>query len=241
MKSLRSLTVLIALAGSIQFASGQASPSPAPAAGSSARPEVYHVHFNRAAPGKAAALATFLKTPAPDAAMAGHSVLLQHEDGAGWDYVNVQDMGTKATVEASGNPRGPSMKGMSEWHTDTFANGPAWAEFAKEMGLDDAGKSKSAESVYVVSTYRALPGKEDALEKFLSAPPAGDTAVGNVLMQHLEGDSWRFLAIARYKSWQDFASSEAAAVAETIKGKGHWFDLRDMISLHEDTLTFRVQ
>ncbi|MGI9089358.1 MAG: hypothetical protein ACR2HH_16720 [Chthoniobacterales bacterium] len=241
------LSAALALLGSVSIAYSQASPTAAPSASSSpaaapaARTEVYHVHFNRAATGKASALSDFLKTPVPDSATAGHVLLLRHEDGAAWDFANIQHMGTKATVEASGNPRGPSMKGLSDWHTDTFANGPSWAEFAKEMALDEAGKSKSAESVYVVSIYRAVSGKEEALEKFLSEPPVpNDLVAGVVIMQHLEGASWRFLAISRYKSWQDFASSEAKLVAAADKGSGGWFKLRDFVSFHEDTLTTRV-
>ena len=221
---------------------GQASASPSPAASAAPRPEVYQVHFNRAAPGKASALADFLKTPPTDPATAGHGLLLRHEDGADWDYLALQDMGPKTTVEASGNPRGPSMKGLSDWHDDTFANGPAWAEFAKAMGLDADGKSKSADSVYVVSVYRPLPGHEDALEKYLNEPPSasGDLAVGTVLMQHLEGGAWRYLLISRYKSWQDFATSEATSVAQSAKGQGGWFTLREHISFHNDTITYRI-
>jgi hypothetical protein len=203
---------------------------------------VYHVHFNHAAPGKASALADYLKAPAPDAPMPGHMLILRHEDGDAWDYIAVQHMGTKATVEAGGNPRGPTMKGLSDWHDDTFVNGPSWAEFTKAMGLDDEGKSKSAGSVYVVSVYRPLPGHEDALEKFLSEPPSApnDLAVGNVLMQHLEGGAWRYFTIARYKSWQDYATSEVNSVGQTAKGQGGWFNLREHTAFHTDTLASRI-
>jgi hypothetical protein len=223
---------------------GQSSPaakSSSPAAAPT-RTEVYHVHFNHAAPGKASELADFLKMPAPDAPMAGHLLVLRHEDGAPWDYVAVQHMGTKATVEAAGNPRGPAMKALSDWHDDTFVNGPSWAEFAKAMGLDDEGKSKNTGSVYVVSVYRPVPGREDALEKFLSEPPSAsnDLAVGTVLMQHLEGGAWRYFTILRYKSWQDYATSEINSVAQSAKGQGGWFKLREYSSFHTDTLTSRI-
>jgi hypothetical protein len=183
------LTVL-AVFCSATIAHSQKSPSASPASGGSpARTDVYHVHFNHAAPGKASALADFLKNPGANAPMPGHLLVLRHEDGAPWDYVAIQHLGTKATVEAAGNPRGQAMRTLSDWHDDTFVNGPSWAEFAKAMGIDDAGKSKSTESVYVVSVYRPLPGHEDALEKFLSEPPSAsnDLAVGTILMQHLEG------------------------------------------------------
>ncbi len=219
-----------------------AAAKPSSAAAAPARTEVYHVHFNHAAPGKASELANFLKTPASDTPMAGHLLVLRHEDGAPWDYVAIQHMGTKTTVEAAGNPRGAAMKTLSDWHDDTFVNGPSWAEFTKAMGLDDEGKSNSAGSVYVVSVYRPVPGHEDALEKFLSEPPSAsnDLAVGAVLMQHLEGGAWRYFTILRYKSWQDYATSEINSVAQTAKGQGGWLQLREHSSFHNDTLTSRI-
>ncbi len=206
------------------------------------RTDVYHVHFNHAAPGKAAALADFLKAGNPNGPMPGHVLVLRHQDGEPWDYVAIQHMGTKATVEAAGNPRGAAMKDLSDWHDDTFVNGPSWAEFAKAMGTGADGGSNSAGSVYVVSVYRPLPGHQDALEKFLSEPPArsNDLSVGNVLMQHLEGGAWRYLTISRYKSWQDFATSESNSVAQSSKGEGGWFQLREHISFHNDTVTYRI-
>ena len=242
MKSLSHLIAASAFVGLATITHGQESPAASPASASPKRTEVYHVHFNHAAPGKAAALADFLKTPAPDAPMPGHVLLLRHEDGAPWDYVTIQHLGTKATVEAAGNPRGPSMKTLSDWHDDTFVNGPSWAEFTKAMGLDNEGKSKGGDSVYVVSVYRPIPGHEDALEKFLSEPPSAsnDLAVGTVLMQHLEGGAWRYFAITRYKSWQDYATSEVTSVAQTNKGSGGWFTLREHVSFHNDTLTSRI-
>jgi hypothetical protein len=227
-------------ASALEQSSPAAKPSSVPAA--PARTEVYHVHFNHAAPGKASELANFLKTPASDTPMAGHLLVLRHEDGAPWDYVAIQHMGTKTTVEAAGNLRGAAMKTLSDWHDDTYVNGPSWAEFTKAMGLDDEGKSKSAGSVYVVSVYRPVPGHEDALEKFLSEPPSAsnDLAVGTVLMQHLEGGAWRYFTILRYKSWQDYATSEINSVAQTAKGEGGWFQLREHSSFHNDTLTSRI-
>jgi hypothetical protein len=73
-----------------------------------------------------------------------------------------------------------------------------------------------------------------------TAPDSGDTAVGAVLMQHLEGAPWNFLAISRYSSWQDFGTSEASSVAQTAKGSGGWYELRDHAGYHTDTLTSRL-
>ena len=199
------------------------------------RTDVYHVHVTAAAPGKAAQLGEYLKTSAP----AGHSLVLRHQDGAEWDYVVIEHLGPRATIEAGGNPPPASARDLSASHGDTFVNGPAWADFTKALGLgDDSGKT--AGSVYVVSTYRAVPGHRDQLEKMLSAVAPGDRAAGSVLLQHLEGAPWNFLSITRYGSWPDFGASEAASVAQTDKGAGGWYELREHSGYHTDTLTSRV-
>ena len=175
--------------------------------------------------------------------MPGHVLFLRHECGSPWDYVGIQHIGPKATVEAAGNPQGAALRPLMDWHDDTFVNGPAWAGFAKEMGLDESsGKPKSNEDVYVVSVYRPIVGQDDTLEKFLSEPPSAsnDLAVGTVLMQHLEGAAWTFLTIARYNSWDDFATGEKTAVAQTTKKDSPWSRLRDHTDFHTDTLTDRI-
>jgi hypothetical protein len=108
------------------------------------------------------------------------------------------------------------------------------------MGIGDQ-TAKTAGSVYAVSVYRAAPGHRDELEKNLSAPGGPRaTASGNVLMMHLEGAPWQYLTIVRYNSWSDFATNETNAVADISKGKGGWFDLRDHVAFHQDTLTDRI-
>src|SRR5947209_8146214 len=109
MKSIVSfLSVALLSLTPVTLVRAQTTPTPAArekAATSSApspRTDVYHVHFNKAALGKAAALAEFLKTPDPQAPMPGHFILLRHQQGAPWDYVVIQHIGTKATVEAAG-------------------------------------------------------------------------------------------------------------------------------------------
>jgi hypothetical protein len=223
-KSCRPLSLVLLLAPAV------ATPQPAPT-----RTDVYHVLVAGAVPGKAAQLGEYLRTSAPP----GRSLVLRHQDGAEWDYVIVEHLGPKATVEAAGNPPPASARDLVAWHGDTFVSGPAWADFAKAMGLgSDSGKT--AGSVYVVSTYRAVPGHRDQLEKMLSITAPGDGTAGTVLMQHLEGAPWSFLSISRYGSWQDFGASEAASVAQTAMGAGGWYELREHASHHTDTLTSRV-
>lgn len=203
------------------------------------RTDVYHVHFAKAALGKGAEEGDYLKQPDPKASMPGHRIVLRHQSGEDWDYAVIQHLGTKATVEAAGNPPPANARDLNAWHGDTFVNGPAWPEFAKAMGLDDA--AKSAGSVYVVSVFRAAPGHRDQLEKAISQPPGpGETVAGNALLQHLEGGPWHFLTITRYNSWQDFATNEKASAADTLKPGGGWLQVRNHSSYHNDTITDRI-
>jgi hypothetical protein len=120
------------------------------------------------------------------------------------------------------------------WHTDTFAAGPSWEVFAKEIGGTDAGKTSG--SVYVVATWRAAPGHSEQLGKSLTArDPNSKVQTGNVVIAHMEGGPRQFLTMARDNSWQDFAADEAA----TQDAQG-WYDIRDHGVWHYDTITTRV-
>ena len=144
-------------------------------------------------------------------------------------------------MEAVGTAVPQNKRDLSDWHNDTFVNGPSWEEFTRAMGIDGDSAGKTSGSVYVVSVYRPAPGHRDGLEKMLSeTPQAPDTSTGNVLMQHLEGGPWTFLAIARYNSWEDFATGEKNSVAQTNKKEGGWLRLRDHTAFHNDTLTDRI-
>jgi hypothetical protein len=201
-----------------------------------ARTDVYHVHFAKAALGKGAEEGEALKQQAPDAPMKGHYIVLRHQSGEDWDYAVIEHLGTKATISATGNPPPAAARDLNAWHGDTFVNGPAWPEFAKAMGLDDAGKSTG--SVYVVSVYRAAPGHRDELEKSLGQPQSG--TAGNVLLQHLEGGPWHFLTIVRYNSWEDFGNAEKTDVAGTLKPDSGWLGVRNHSTYHNDTITDRI-
>jgi hypothetical protein len=174
--------------------------------------------------------------------MPGHALVLRHQEGDSWDYAVIQHMGTTATVDAARPAPSPAVRDLSDWHNDTFVNGPSWAEFTKAMGIDEAAdKSKTAGSVYVLSVYRPAVGHREQLETMLGeAPGPGDTSSGNVLMQHLEGGPWTFLTIARYNSWAEFATNESNSVADTAKGQGGWFTLRENASFHNDTACSRI-
>lgn len=248
MKSIVSITAITLLSLlPVTFVQAQDTPKAASEkrsaiAGAGKRTDVYHVHFTKAALGKAVQLGDWLKTPNPNDPMPGHFIVLRHQDGDAWDYVLITHLGTKATVEAAGTAVPADKRDLSDWHTDTFVSGPSWEEFTRAMGIDGDSASKTAGSVYSVSYYRPAPGHREQLEKMLSETPSatGDTTVGNVLMQHLEGADWTFLSIARYNSWDDFATGEKNAMAQTTKKDSPWFRLRDHTQFHTDTLTDRI-
>jgi hypothetical protein len=230
----RTGTFLLALLASL------ATLAPMAAAQAPARTDVYHVHFAAAAPGQAGPLADFYKTPDKSNPMPGHFIVLRHQDGADWDYAVITHMGDKATVTATGNPAPANVRDATAWHTDTFVSGPSWPEFTRAMGIDKDA-ANTANSVYSVSIYRAVPGHRDQLEKALQGPGApGAAPGGTVLLQHLEGGPWQYLAITRYNSWQDLGKGEAQSVADTRNNKGGWFDIREHASFHNDTFTDRI-
>ena len=197
MPSVLPVLVLSALGSAI---SAQAQTAPA------VRSDVYHVMFTKAIPGSAAALAKVLETPDPNAPMPGHFIVLRHQQGDDWDYCVIEHLGTKTSVDAA--PAGPNpARDLTAWHADTFVAGPPWAEFAKATSIGGGGK---AGAVYSVSVWQAAAGQREKLEAELSRPdPASKIPVGTVILQHLEGGAWTFLAIERYNSWQDFAASQA--------------------------------
>jgi hypothetical protein len=205
-----------------------------------ARTDLYHVHFARAALGKAAELGDFLKMADPKVPMSAHHIVLRHQEGEDWDYAVIEHLGTKTTVEASGSPVPAAVRDLYAWHTDTFVNGPSWPEFTKALGIDEGSAGKTGGSVYAISVYRAAPGHRDQLEKSLGQSPRDDASAGTVLMQHVEGGPWTYLTVVRYNSWQDFATGEKKSAADTLKPDGGWVGLRDHSTYHNDTLADRI-
>jgi hypothetical protein len=196
--------------------------------------DLYHVHFTKAAPGQAAALGKALITPDTTAPMPDHFVVLRHQEGDDWDYVVIQHLGPKATVNSGPAPSTDPARDLRAWHTDTFVTGPSWADFTKAMGAASPGM------VYIVGVQRALPGHRDQLQKALSAAPGSKIETGNVLMQHVEGGDWTYLTITRYGSWQDLGTDRAGAVADP-SGAGGWADIREHSAFHRDTIADRIK
>lgn len=215
---------------------GSAQQTPPPAT-QTALTDVYHVHFAKAVPGQAAALGKALMTPDPASPMPDHFVVLRHQEGDSWDYAVIQHLGQKASVDLA--PSGPSAaRDLRAWHNDTFTAGPSWAEFTRAMGI---GMEGAARMVYVLGAHRAVPGHRDQLEKLLAQPPPSDSKVqtGNVVLPHLEGGDWTFLAITRYNSWQDFAADRAEA-ATNPDSAGGWNEVRQHSDTHRDTIADRI-
>jgi len=88
--------------------------------------------------------------------MPGHFVVLLHQAGGAWDYVVITHLGIK-TVETADNPAPPGKRDLSDWHNDTFVNGPSWDEFTQAMGIEGDAAGETAGSVCVVS---AIPFSE---------------------------------------------------------------------------------
>jgi len=225
-------TLLLALLLFVSISAAQNAPA--------ARTDVYHVHFAKAALGKAVEQGNYLKTADPNVPMSAHHIVLRHQQGEDWDYVAIEHIGTKAVVEAKGTPTPAAVGELYAWHNDTFVSGPSWPEFSKALGIEEASAAKTAGSVYLVSVYRAAPGHRDQLEKSLNQNPTGDTSSGTVLMQHLEGGAWTYLTVVRYNSWQDFATTEKNGMADTLKPDSGWRQLREHSTYHNDTLTDRI-
>jgi hypothetical protein len=221
------LLLSLALLVTVAINANAQTPPAAPAQG-----DVYHVSFSKAALGEAGALGDKLRTPDPKAPSPGHFVVLRHQHGDDWDYCVIEHLGPKATVEID-PASAPNL--LRAWHEDTFVAGPAWAEFARAMGLGEKGP---ANGIYVLSMWRAAAGAghREALEKAMGAAAPGSKAAGNVLLQHLEGGAWQYLGISRYASWQDFAADQGAPGS----GSDAWAEVRKHGSFHRDTIADRL-
>jgi hypothetical protein len=209
---------------------------PAPAAGT----DVYHVMFTKAAPGQAAELAKVLMTPDKTNAMPDHFVVLRHQEGDDWDYVVIQHMGAKAEVVATPPAAGVPARPLTAWHNDTFASGPAWGEFTRQMGI--GGTAAAGGQVYAVGVHRAVAGHRDQLLSALSAPVSTSSKIqtGNLVLQHVEGGDWNFMTITRYNSWNDLGSERAGLASEAASTPGGWADIRQHSAFHRDTIVDRI-
>ena len=171
---MKSITIIIAVTLlsllPATFVHGQGSSKPAAgqksAAGAGKRTDVYHVHFTKAALGKATQLGDWLKTPDPSNPMPDHFIVLRHQDGDAWDYVVITHLGPKATVEAAGTAVPPDKRDLSAWHTDTFVNGPSWRNSPRPWALTPIRNRKRQGRFTPSPTIALLPAIESNWRKF---------------------------------------------------------------------------
>jgi len=211
------------------------------------RTDLYHVHFVKAEPGKATELLNSIKNPAPETAMPTHALILRHLEGDDWDFVVIQHLGNKLTLDTSGPVIGPARE-LRAWHNDTYAQGPAWPEFAKSMGIGQpqAGAAPAGSDIYIVTDYRGAAGHRAQLEETLKRVAAASPRPGDsVLLQHREGSPWDYLYVTHYSGWKDLAAQqedpEAGARgrrAGLTQDAG--LELRQHMAAHHDTIAVRV-
>lgn len=231
---MRLIVSCLVVVGGMVAAAAASPQNTAPAAAT----DVYHVHFAKAAPGQAAALAKSLIVPDKTSPMPEHFVVLRHQEGDDWDYVVIQHLGSKAEVTTTAPPPSDAVRALTAWHSDTFVSGPSWGEFSKEMSI--GGSANGANLVYIVGVHRGVPGhREQLLKSLTAAGTSGKIQTGNVLLQHLEGSEWNFATLTRYNSWQDVATERAAA-ASAGDAAGGWADIRQHSAFHRDTLADRI-
>jgi hypothetical protein len=94
---------------------------------------------------------------------------------------------------------------------------------------------------YIVSLYRAAPGQQVALLKWMANQDRAATAAGVAASQiyvHTSGDSWDYLIINPVTTTeQDDAIEAAAKKMGIISGPRAGIEFRTMIASHTDTTT----
>lgn len=209
--------------------------------------DVYHVHFVKAVPGKTTDLERTLLAPSVDTPMPTHVLVLRHREGDDWDFASIAHEGASYTVKASDQRMTPARE-LRDRHNDTIAVGPAWPEFARALGLSgpQAGAQPAGNSVYIITTYRGLPGHREKLHETLQRIDRASRKPGNsVILRHAEGAEWDYVVITRYDSWQDLAADQADAEADQ-RAKRFGFtqspglELREHMLSHHDTIAERI-
>ena len=220
--------------------------------------EIYRVHFFKAAPGKLPDLIDAYKNyPAPDAS-SPRPLVFRHSEGADWDLLVIYPLGAQASLNANPAPPSDAMKSFRDrvmadysWHVDTYAGGPPLAEVQKALNAprdySENSAASSGAAVYEVEQFTALPGQHDALGQLLARDRAASGAAASVGFEHIMGDSWDYLQILRYNSWQELAAGESGSAADALaRAQGFanadavGLELRQHISAHQDTIAGRV-
>ncbi len=252
--------VVAALAGSPIPAAAQAAKqaNPPKAMATTGVQELYEAHFVKAAPGKMREMIdAYVNAPADPSASAP-PLVLRHVEGDDWDLLVLtpygkEDKMTLAPMSAAEQQWIARTRPLRATHTDTIVVGPAWSETrtalaAQKSDVETAGTAGTSgdRNVYIVTTYRALPGHRDQLEQVLTKLAAlrpGRT----VTMQHMEGAAWDFVSVTRYASWSDFASDEMTPDMQALRAQGFTgpegpsLALREHMAEHHDTIAVPVE
>ena len=193
--------------------------------------DVYHVIFAKAAPGQAAdTSAKNLQEQDPKDPMAGHFLMLRHQEGDDWDYAVISHLGQKATVTVTPVP--PSALGSDS----------GVAQRCVCLGTVVGRILKTHDGARDVDLHRGCPSRGARAPRAVvrgahaERDPSMKVPLSQVALTHLEGGSWQYLVIARYNSWQDLGADRAAAAASE---KG-WFEIRQHSAWHVDTIADRV-
>lgn len=245
----RTMIAVSLLFFALTVAQGMAQQPAAPAASATAGAfsDVYHVHLVKATPGKTVELEHSLTTPSVETPMPTHVLLLRHREGDDWDFASVAHEGTSYNVKASDVRMTPA-RPLRLHHTDTISTGPAWPEFARAMGIagPQAGAQPAGDAVYILTTYRGLPGQREQLyETLLKIEKAARKPGNTVILRHAEGGDWDYAVITHYESWQDMAADQTDATAEEREKRAGFtqnpgLTLREYMAAHHDTIADRI-
>jgi hypothetical protein len=253
------LTVGLAGASTPAFAQSSAQANRQQPSASAGTQELYHVHFAKAAPGKLREMIDgYLSAPADPNASAP-PLVLRHVEGDDWDLLVLTPLGkedklTAAVPSAADQQFIQRMRPLRALHSDTFAIGPAWTEARTELNVSTSnsavvptsGSSAAADKpVYIVTTYRALPGHRDQLEEVLRKMAALNPG-SRVTLQHMEGSPWDLVSVDRFNSWTAFADNEANPDMQKLRAQGFTsadgpsLALREHMAEHHDTIAVKV-
>jgi hypothetical protein len=209
--------------------------------------DVYHVHFVKAVPGKTTELEKTLVAPSVDTPMPTHVLVLRHREGDDWDFASVAHEGPTYTLKASDSRMGPARE-LRDRHNDTLALGPSWPDFAKATGLTgpQAGAQPAGTALYIITTYRGLPGHREQLYQTLQKIDRASRKPGSsVILRHAEGSEWDYAVITRYDSWADLAADQTDAQADQRTKQAGFtqspgLELREHMLSHHDTIAERI-
>jgi hypothetical protein len=231
------LFLVTAMSGAVLLAdrSPQATPPGGAQQGSPAH--IYRISAFRAAPGHFRDLEKLLSaTPQPGADAGDLALVFRHRQGNEWDFMTIEHMGPQATIAGGTTASAPDspFSQMAAWHGDTYASGPPLEEFRRALNITGA---QAPAGVYTVSDYQAAAGHRGALRQALDKI-AADAPGRTVLLSHVEGAPWTFLAIQRYDSWRQLADDEEKEMTQAAGGGSAdmGVQLRDSMAVHHDTI-----